>query len=179
MSAARFRRLLEPVHDRALAFARCLCRSQSDGDDLFQEAALRAFSKLDDLRDDAAFRTWFYRIVITVHRNRTRTAFWRRLLPFVDSGAFATTEPGNQPNTQAELASLDRVRAALAILPVKQREAIVLFEIEGWKVHEIAVLQNVSTSAIKSQLVRGRDRLRRFYEKRIPAAVPVIAGGSP
>jgi RNA polymerase sigma factor (sigma-70 family) len=83
----RLARLIEPVHDRALAFARCLCRSRADGDDLYQEALLRALTKLDGLRDDAAFRPWLYRIVITVHRNRARRAFWRRLLPLGDMAA--------------------------------------------------------------------------------------------
>src|SRR5690348_12966601 len=73
--AERLKRLIEPVHDRALAFARCLCRSRADGDDLYQEALLRALGKLAGLRDDGAFRSWLYRIVITVHRNRCRRAF--------------------------------------------------------------------------------------------------------
>src|SRR5262245_888301 len=77
----RFRRLLEPLHDRVLAFARCLCRSLAEGDDVFQEAMLRAFRKLDGLRDDDAFRPWLYRIVITVHRTRYRRGLWQRLLP--------------------------------------------------------------------------------------------------
>jgi DNA-directed RNA polymerase specialized sigma24 family protein len=46
-AAERLARLIEPVHDRALAFARSLCRSRADGDDLYQEALLRALTKLD------------------------------------------------------------------------------------------------------------------------------------
>src|SRR5689334_77234 len=78
---ARFRRLIEPIHDRAQGFARSLCRSRADGDDLFQEALVRALDKLDGLRDDDAFRSWLYRVIVTVHRNRARRAFWRRLIP--------------------------------------------------------------------------------------------------
>jgi RNA polymerase sigma factor (sigma-70 family) len=75
--AERFRALIEPVHDRVLAFARSLCRSVSEGDDLFQEAMLRTFTKLESLRDDKAFPAWTYRIVIRVHRSRARRAFSR------------------------------------------------------------------------------------------------------
>ena len=70
----RLRRLIEPVHARAVAFARGLCRSRSDGDDLLQEAVLRALTKLDGLRDDGAFRVWLYRIVISV-LTTTRSRF--------------------------------------------------------------------------------------------------------
>ena len=175
--AARFRRLIEPVHDRALGFARCLCRSSNDGDDLFQEALLRALVKIDHLRDDDAFRPWLYRIVITLHRTRCRRTFWRRFLPLGDS---AEPVPGDDYRTSEwspdAAESLDRARIALSHLPAEQREAIVLFEIEGWQVDELAALYRVSASAIKSRLARGRTRLRAFYERQLAAdGVPTIA----
>jgi DNA-directed RNA polymerase specialized sigma24 family protein len=48
---------------------------------------LRALTKLAGLRDDVAFRAWLHQIVITVHRNRCRRAFWRRLIPLADRDA--------------------------------------------------------------------------------------------
>lgn len=183
-TSERLRRLIAPLHDEALAFARCLCRSRADGDDLYQEALLRALTKLDHLRDDAAFRAWLYRIVITVHRNRCRRAFWRRLIPLGDRGGpeddagaggadgYRTTEwsPGAACSTA-------RARAALAVLPAVQREAIVLFELEGWNVDEIAALQRVSASAVKSRLARGRARLRTHYQRLAGDAVPSLLPG--
>ena len=44
--------LLEPFHHQALRTARMLSRSSDDGDDLYQEAVLRAFDKLAALRDE-------------------------------------------------------------------------------------------------------------------------------
>jgi RNA polymerase sigma factor (sigma-70 family) len=185
----RLARLIEPVHDRALAFARCLCRSRADGDDLYQEALLRALTKLDALREDAAFRPWLYRIVISVHRNRARRAFWRRLLPLADPGV-AEDAAGAQAGisdyrtsdwSPDATAASERARAALAVLPAVQREAIVLFELEDWQVDEIAALQRVSASAVKSRLARGRTRLRAYYRRRHASeAVPAfIAGDAP
>src|ERR1041385_3664766 len=184
-AAERLAQLIEPVHDRALAFARCLCRSRADGDDLYQEALLRALTKLDGLRDDAAFRPWLYRIVITVHRNRVRRAFWRRLLPLGEVAAAEEATGGegvvdyrtSDWSPDAAGAS-ERARAALAVLPAVQREAIVLFELEDWQVEEIAALQHVSASAVKSRLARGRARLRAYYQRGLPTAhVPAVLGG--
>jgi RNA polymerase sigma-70 factor (ECF subfamily) len=179
----RLRRLLEPVHDRALAFARALCAARADGDDLYQEALLRALTKLGTLRDDAAFRPWLYRIVINVHRNRCRRALWSRLLPLGDPAA--PDEAGEAPvlDLRASDWSPDaasaagRARAALAALPAAQREAIVLFEIEGWQVDEIASAQGVTASAVKSRLARGRARLRAHYEHALGATAPALARG--
>lgn len=173
----RFRQLIEPVHDRARGFARCLCRSSADGDDLFQEAMVRALAKLPALRDDGAFRAWLYRIVITVHRSRSRRAFWRRLLPLPDHFEDGETDYRSEARP-GDIAAARRARAALARLPAVQREAIVLFEIEGWSVEEIATLHAVSTSAIKSRLARGRARLRAIYDEEPAPALEVHHGGS-
>ena len=186
----RFRRLFEPVHDRVLTFARGLCKSPADGDDLFQEAALRAYTKLDALREDGAFRTWLFRIVISLHRKRARRAFWHRFLPLGDgpdaeddASPAASGERDYRVSAWAPDAgdATARARAALATLPPDQREAIVLFEMEGWQVDEIAALHDVTASAVKSRLARGRDRLRAYYERELgtTTASPVLNGDSP
>lgn len=170
----RLRRLLEPLHDRALAFARSIARSRADGDDLFQEALVRALAKLDGLRDDRAFRGWLYRVIISVHRNRYRRAFWQRLLPLA-------SEPTTTGSHEEVLGAAERARAALATLAHEQREAIVLHDIEGWRVEEIAALEGTSVSAIKSRLSRGRDRLREVYERRfdVHAQASLVPGETP
>jgi RNA polymerase sigma-70 factor (ECF subfamily) len=160
LSHQRLRRLLEPIHDRALGFARSVSRSRDDGDDLFQEALLRALDKLPTLREDGAFRGWLFRIIINLHRNRSRRAFWKRLIPLVGD------EASNHRSHDETLGSVERARIALGQLPADQREAIVLHDIEGWAVGEIADLEDVSMSAIKSRLSRGRERLRDIYERR-------------
>lgn len=166
--ADRFRRLLAPHHDRVLAFARSLSRLTSEGDDLFQEATLHAYTKLDTLRDDAAFRSWLYRIVINSHRSRSRRVFWRRMLPF--SSLPADDAPidelyRDEGWTPHAAEANRRARSALAKLPAEIREAIVLFEIEGFSVEEVAALQATSVPAIKSRLARGRVRLRALYDE--------------
>jgi RNA polymerase sigma-70 factor, ECF subfamily len=179
----RLWRLLEPIYATAVAFARHLSRSRSDGDDLFQEAVVRAMAKLGDLRDEAAFKAWMYRIVISVHRNRCRREFWRRFVPLAVAGTSSDEAHVSGDYRIAEWSpdaaeAARRIRDALATLPAAQREAIVLFEIEGWRVEEIAALQRMSPSAVKSRLARGRARLREYYEAQ-PAIsqIPSFASG--
>jgi RNA polymerase sigma-70 factor (ECF subfamily) len=122
------------------------------------------------LREDRAFRGWLYRVIISVHRNRYRRAFWQRLIPL-------TNEPAVDDRAIEALGGSERARTALAALPHEQREAIVLHDIEGWRIEEIAELEGTSVSAIKSRLSRGRDRLRDVYARRFdmraqPSLVP-------
>jgi RNA polymerase sigma-70 factor (ECF subfamily) len=170
----RLRRLLEPHHDRALAFARSIARSRTEGDDLLQEALVRALDKIDALREDRAFRGWLYRVVISVHRNRYRRGFWQRFLPL-------TTDVVSDERLDENLGATQRARAALASLPHEQREAIVLHDIEGWRVEEIAELEGSSVSAIKSRLSRGRERLREVYARRFAmrAEASLVPGETP
>lgn len=161
---AHFLALLGPVHERAQATARRLCRSRADGDDVYQEAVLRAMARLADLRDEQAFPAWFHRIVLSVHRERARRAFWRRLLPLE---VLAGREPAGEDGEALadERAGARRMQAALATLPAVQREAVVLCDLDGYELGEVAAMQEVSLSAVKSRLVRGRARLRRYYER--------------
>jgi RNA polymerase sigma-70 factor (ECF subfamily) len=180
-NTARFLALLAPVHERAQATARRLCRSNADGDDVYQEAVLRAMARLSDLRDDQAFPAWFHRIVLSVHRERGRRSFWRRLLPI---DALAGGEPAGEDGGAwaDQRAGVQRMQAALATLPAVQREAVVLCDIDGYELAEVSEMQAVSLSAVKSRLVRGRARLRRYYERMgmgparaAPVAVPPVS----
>lgn len=158
-SGNRLHRLLEPIHDNARAFARRICRSNAEGDDVFHDAVVRAHAKVADLRDDGAFRTWFYRVIVTVQRTRSRRGFWRRLIPLAGHETVAN-------GSMDQIGSSERARIALGELPPVQREAVVLFELEGFTVDEVARVQEVSPSAVKSRLARGRGRLRTIYIKR-------------
>jgi RNA polymerase sigma-70 factor (ECF subfamily) len=175
----RLCRLLEPLHAELRACARRLCRSSADGDDLFQEAALRALGKIAMLDSEEAFRAWFYRVLLSVHRNRGKRGFWSRLVPIGDHEPAAA----DGPESAGELGGAQRVRLALARLPAEQREAIVLHDIQELSVEEIAELQGVSASAVKSRLARGRKRLRAIYQKRFGvaelAAEALASGGTP
>ncbi|NNF05218.1 MAG: RNA polymerase sigma factor [Candidatus Eisenbacteria bacterium] len=163
---------LEPFHRQALGTARRLTGSETDGDDLYQDAVLRAFQKLHSLREPASFRSWFFAILFSIHRSQCRRSFWKRFLT-MDSGDGKSLEWVGEDKTlfHGERLRTKRIREALSSLPVSMREALLLFEVEGFHIHEIAKVQNVSESAVKSRLSRGRQRMRAFYEKETSPSV--------
>lgn len=171
-AAERLLRLLEPIHQRAQATARRLSRCAADGDDLFQEAVLRALERLAELREEASFGAWFYAVLLSVHRARGRRDFWRRFLPLSFGSAAAAADSRERPGSPAatgttldeEHAGAARMAQALAALPGVQREAIVLFTLDGFSLEEVAALQGASVTAVKTRLLRGRARLRKQYE---------------
>lgn len=165
-SWTRFQDLLAPLHDQAAATARHLSGSVADGDDLFQETVLRAYLKLPSLRDEANFRSWFFALLLNAHRNHVRRGFWRRFLS-LERDLAPGFDPAGEDGCarERERQQAERATRVLAGLPAVQREAVVLFEIEGFSVEEVAAMQKASVSAVKSRLARGRERLRRAYER--------------
>lgn len=80
VSWAQFAALLEPPHERARLSARRLSGPPTEGDDLFHEALPRAFEKMHTLHEPDRFEAWFYAVLLSVHRNRSRRAFWRQFV---------------------------------------------------------------------------------------------------
>lgn len=168
-SEARWGRLLallRPVHDQALVTARRLSRSAADGDDLYQDTLLRAFDKLDTLRDPSKFAAWFYTTLLNAHRSRSRRRFWKRFLALEDLPPREDPVGEDGRSWSGEMAQATRAAQALGSLAAPEREAVVLFELEGYSIEEIARMQRASVPAVKSRLVRGRAKLRQYYERK-------------
>jgi RNA polymerase sigma-70 factor (ECF subfamily) len=148
-------------------------RQHPDGDDLFHEALLRACARLGDLRDEGRFRAWFYAVLLSQHRALVRRRFFRRLLSLEALEALEgppPDDPGPDPEEQIGGAAL--MARALAALPAVQREAVVLHEVDGFSLLEIAQMQGASLSAVKTRLCRGRERLRARYEALLREGAP-------
>jgi RNA polymerase sigma-70 factor, ECF subfamily len=156
--------LLAPIHDQARLLARRVARCNAEGDDLFQEAVLRALDKLPALRDRDRFRPWFYRILLSQHRSRYRRGFWRRFLS-LEPGTAAEVAGDDGVRSADERAGAARAARALATLPAAQREAVVLAELLDCSLEEIAEIQQASLPAVKSRVSRGREALRRYYRR--------------
>jgi RNA polymerase sigma factor (sigma-70 family) len=125
------------------------------GCDAAQEAAVAAMTNLDRLRTPASFGAWFCGIALNVARR------WRRQLnaeiPCVVPDQ-ASTLPG--PAEAAEIADMARrVRAAIDQLPAGQREAVLLFYLQGLGHLEVAAELGISPGAVKARLHQGRAAL--------------------
>jgi RNA polymerase sigma factor (sigma-70 family) len=123
--------------------------------DAVQEAAIAAMTDLDRLRSPDRFGAWFCGIALNVARR------WLRQLRFEVPGQLAdqaSLAPG--PAEAAELADLGaRVRAAIDRLPKGQREAVLLFYLQGLSHLEVAAELGISRGAVKARLHQARGGL--------------------
>ena len=162
-----FERLLAGCASDAVSFARMLARNDAVGDDVYQDAVLSAFQAFGALADHSKFRGWLFRIIINSRRTEWRRSLWRRALSFeIEIEApRATPEPW--------------IRQALQRLPPPQREALLLHEAFEYTVEEVAQTQGVSTSAVKSRLVRARESMKKHYDNRNLRAATTTLGAHP
>ena len=124
-----------------------------DAADAVQEALVAALRRAHTFRGDASVRTWLCRIAVNICIDRIRRD---RLRPTV---AWGDREVPTGADLAGELVTRITVDDALAQLSVEQRVAVVLVDMQGWSVAEVAQLVGVPVGTVKSRCARARTRL--------------------
>lgn len=129
-------------------------KGEHDRLDAISESVLKAWTKLDSLRDPASFRPFLLRILIRECINIQRRQ--RRVIPM------ESPETGTADQDPFRHHAL---RQALDQLPQPLRVALLLHYMEGLEVKEIARLLGTTKGAVCSRLKRGRDKLRAMLSQ--------------
>ncbi|SDE33631.1 RNA polymerase sigma factor [Paraburkholderia lycopersici] len=146
---------------RLVALAARMLGDRAEAEDVAQEAFMRIWKQAPNWRTgEAKFDTWLHRVALNLCYDRLRA---RREATADDLHAVAepAPDPAAAPDQQFEARTRDaRVRAALAALPVRQREALVLTYYQELSNLEAAGLMGISVDALESLLARARRTLR-------------------
>lgn len=137
---------------RGFLLALC-CGKKDDADDLAQDALVKAYLSSAGYQDKGKFRSWLFKIAHNTflnHKAGLRTA------ETIDKAR--TLISSNAADGSFEHQSL---YLALRTLPPKERSAVTLFYLNGYSIKEIAAITDTSEDAVKKQLSRGRDKLRK------------------
>ena len=180
----RFNALVLPHLDRLLAFAVRRTDAVADAEDAVQEACIRAWKALDDLRDDTRVRAWLYRILRSVlAESEERTSRRRQLVSITRlEEAHEEAVAGDADALFDEIAarlSSEEVREALQQLPEDFAVAVELHDIDGFKYQEIADIVGVPIGTVMSRISRGRRLLGGAVLARRMAAGRSSAAAAP
>ena len=147
---------------------RLIYRNIGDADeamDLTQEAFVSGFAALDRYDADRPFKVWIARIALNKCRDWARRrkvrSFFSRALPLDSAHDVASDVPAPDAEV-AGRAEMARVRAAMAELPAKLREVLVLRGLEELSQVEAADMLQVSEKTIETRLYRARARLKEL-----------------
>ena len=153
------RELVDKYYERIYLFMRAVGHDRHTSEDLVQETFLRAWHHIGQLRSSKALNGWLFRIAGNVSR-----LYWRRH----KDGDTVSAEVGEPPATErdgsqqaGEHEEFARLHGAVARLPWKLREAVVLHYLEQLTIAEAADAAGVRPGTMKSRLNRGLEALRR------------------
>lgn len=154
-----FSALVRRHQDRLWAVALRTTGNPEEAADAVQEAMVKAFRSADRFRGDSAVTTWLHRIVVNACLDLLRRKKARPAVPLEedDHVAALAERQGADPAVGREQ-RMD-VLSALQQLPEDQRAAVVLVDMEGYSVAEVAKMLDCAPGTIKSRCSRGRARL--------------------
>jgi RNA polymerase sigma factor (sigma-70 family) len=156
VSAARL--LVARLSPMALRVAmRMLGGDRAEAEDVAQEAMLRLWKIAGEWRQgEAKVTSWLYRVAINLATDRLRR---RRSGPALDEIAEPPDLSPGAVERMTQAARAEALDAALAALPERQRQAVVLRHIEGLSNPEIAEVLGVGVEAVESLTARGKRAL--------------------
>jgi RNA polymerase sigma-70 factor (ECF subfamily) len=171
-SAETFDEIFQRYHPMVFNLTFRILGDREEALDVSQEVFFSIYRKLHRFRGEASLKTWIYRIAINRASNRCR--WWNRHrrrgtvsldehLSKDDSRTIVESlESGGRSPEEALLLQETRqeIERSLLHLPVQQRVAVVMRDVEGLSYEEIAEMLQVSLGTVKSRIARGREELR-------------------
>jgi RNA polymerase sigma-70 factor, ECF subfamily len=163
-----FRILLEKHRNPVIHFVYRMVQDRAVSEELSQEVFLRVFRARATYEVTARFTTWLFRIATRLALNWLRDERNERGQQRIDAGGGDGEMPGREiadrgPSVEQYMvyqATLQEIRDAIALLPGKQRAAVLMHKYEEMEYSQIASVLECSESAVKSLLFRAYETLR-------------------
>jgi RNA polymerase sigma-70 factor (TIGR02960 family) len=191
-----FRELTGPYRRELMAHCYRMLASAQDAEDVVQDTMLAAWQNLADFEERASLRTWLYRIATNRSLNALRSASRRPAMqapvagndpseplrlaevtwlePYPD--LFLEGLPDRQPGPEARYEASEAISlafvTALQLLPPRQRAALILCDVLGYRAGEAAGMLGTSYGAVASALKHARATLARHSSRPSPDEPP-------
>jgi RNA polymerase sigma-70 factor (ECF subfamily) len=160
-NAHAFTLLFQRYKGRVRGYLAGLMGNSEDADDLTQRAFLNAWDKLLTLHDEARFKSWIF----TIARNLAYD--YKRLQARSPSQSLESLKERNNTvngiNLEDEIAAKELVKLALAELPPKYRDCLLLLIKGGFSRDEIAELLKISKTSVSTYICTARRLFRQAY----------------
>jgi RNA polymerase sigma-70 factor, ECF subfamily len=171
-----FDQLFERYSSMVFRLAYQVLGDREEALDVSQEVFLTIHRKLDSFRGESSLKTWIY--CIAAHRAANRCRWWNRLRrrgtvsleehlsKCPESDRFYNLRSGIQSPEEALLVQEEQaeIERLLRELPLPQRIAVIMRDIEGMSYEEIAESTHSSLGTVKSRIARGREMLKRRFQ---------------
>lgn len=136
-------------------------KNADDAEDVLQESFIKAFRKIHQFKADVTFGAWLKRIVINksidfLKRKKQQTVVLDETYMHIEEEQDWKVDDG---------ITIEQVKESMERLPEKYRYVVMLFLIEGYDHSEISQILNISETASRTRLLRGKGHLRNLLKK--------------
>ena len=164
--AGRLASLFDAHYDRLYRLARRLAANPDDALDLVQETFLRAARSPESMpADHSSGEAWLVRVLINIRRDQWRRIEVRNRHHTSESDAVDSIRTSQTP--ESLLISKNTVWSAMDSLPPRRRAIVVLHELDGMSVGDIASLLGISAITVRWHLSGGRRDLARILKPQL------------
>ena len=179
---AAFEELIRRHQQRVFGLVSGILRRREDVEDVVQQVFLKVFVSLKRFDQRAAFSTWLYKISVNecwdyLRKKKVRPLVYEADLSEEQVSRLDGVVSADQPASSSDRAEArDLLERMMEKLPEQDRELLVLKEVEGFSVQELAEILNLNVNTVKVRLFRARARLMDVYRRRLHSKPAGSAG---
>jgi RNA polymerase sigma-70 factor (ECF subfamily) len=148
-----------------------LTRDKETAKELASCTIATAYERFETLRNPDAFVSFLFSIASRTHQKNYRKS---KIFSFLDSSEDRWEAQSTNPEDSTDVRILYEL---LDKLPAKQKEAVILFEINEFSLEEIQSIQGGSLSGVKSRLKRGRESLKKLADMNLAPSYQQVSEG--
>ena len=168
-----FEELVRRHQHRVFAVAGGILRRREDVEDVAQQVFVKAYFSLRRFDQRAAFSTWLYKITVNecwdlLRKKKVRPLLYESDLSEEQAGQFSAAErlESGAQDVSDKLEAQQQVENLLQGLDERDRMMLILKEVEGFAIDEIAEILNLNANTVKVRLFRARRRIVNQVRKR-------------
>ena len=151
----RFMQLYEPIHERFERYCKTRAYSEFHFKDIMHDTLIIAYEKFDEVKSKDAFLHYLFGTAVRVLSNQRK----KKKPEYVEKFTNEQENISDLSKSIEQQLEIKNLYVQLEKLDDVTRECLILFEISGFSIKEIMTIQNLSESAVKQRLFRGRKKL--------------------
>jgi RNA polymerase sigma-70 factor, ECF subfamily len=170
-----FEELIRRHTNRVFAVASGILHRREDVEDISQQVFVKAYFSLKRFDQRAAFSTWLYKITVNecwdlLRKKKVRPLVYEADLSEEQAKQIAASDHGapDRPDISDSLQARQQIEKLLDGLDERDRTMLILKEVEGFAIEEIAEVLDLNSNTVKVRLFRARKKIISKFGKRRP-----------
>jgi RNA polymerase sigma-70 factor (ECF subfamily) len=167
-----FRELVEKYQSKVFSIIHGIVRQRNDVEDIAQQVFAKVFFSIRNFDFRSSLITWIYKITVNecfdyLRKKKVRKLVYESDLSEDEVRRVENTEPSvdRQPSADATLARRDYVLKLMSRVSEEERALLMLKEVEGYSVEELAEMMSMNENTIKVKLFRARQKLVKASQR--------------